>query len=225
MILDQKRSSSKSPDVASTGGYATNFGAGLGGPPGGIPGVSANSATASVSATASALASATAASASAAYGGMGYGGRNIEGQIMACVFKTLVTRFVKSYKELKSQENLAIYCDIRQFMMYVKEAHGGVFRRVALSGILDSSDRPNKRCNSNVRTTRVIRYFYFSFSLQIQFLEFVCKIFGLDCRHIHQTDYDDNADLAGDSCYTVDDRGTRKCLFKKRSTSSTCAVC
>lgn len=157
---DQKRSSSKSPDVVSQGGYATNFGAGLIGTGSGGPcgvGGSVNFATASVSATASALASATAASATASYGGIAYGVRNIESQIMGCVFKSLVSRFVKSFKELKSQENMAIYCDIKQFMSYVKEAHGGVFRRVALSSILDSSDRPDKRCNSNVRTTRVIR--------------------------------------------------------------------
>lgn len=76
---------------------------------------------------------------------------------MCNVFKALVTRFVKSVKELKSQENVTIYCDLRQLMTYIKEAHGGVFRRVALSGLLDSADRPNKRSNSNIQTTRVIR--------------------------------------------------------------------
>lgn len=66
MFTDQKRSCSKSPDVVSQGGYATNFGAGLG----------------------------------------GGGTRGIEGQIMASVFKALVTRLVKSTKELKAQENM-----------------------------------------------------------------------------------------------------------------------
>jgi hypothetical protein len=65
MFTDQKRSCSKSPDV-SQGGYATNFGAGLG----------------------------------------GGGTRGIEGQIMASVFKALVTRLVTSAKELKAQENM-----------------------------------------------------------------------------------------------------------------------
>lgn len=76
---------------------------------------------------------------------------------MAYVFKPFVTLCVKNLKKLKSQDNIALYCDLRQFMTYVKEAHGGVFRRVVLSGILDSSDRPNKRCNSHMQTTRVIR--------------------------------------------------------------------
>lgn len=44
-------------------------------------------------------------------------------------------------------------------------------------------------------------------------------------RHIHQSDLEEHADIGGETCYTVDDRGTRKFLFKKRSTSSTCAVC
>ncbi|KAK0161490.1 hypothetical protein PV327_009955 [Microctonus hyperodae] len=200
--LNQKRSVSKSPDTSGQGGYATNFGVGLVGSInlGGIGTIptSSTAAPASVATTASALASATAASAAASYGGIKYASRNIESQILGCVFKALVTRFVKCSKEIKSQDNLATYCDIKQFITYVKEAHGGVFRRVALSGILDASDKPNKRCNSNIRTTRVI-------------------------RHIHQPDFDDNVDSTGDGCYAVDDRGTRKFLFKKRSTSSTCA--
>jgi hypothetical protein len=90
-------------------------------------------------------------------GGIGYRFRNIESQIVGSIFKTMVTRCVGISKELKSQENIALYCDIRQFMSYIKETHGGVFRRVALSSILDSADLPNKRYNSEIQTTRVIR--------------------------------------------------------------------
>jgi hypothetical protein len=42
-------------------------------------------------------------------------------------------------------------------MTYIKEAHGGVFRRVALSGLLESANRPHKKEHS-MQTTRVIRY-------------------------------------------------------------------
>lgn len=35
---------------------------------------------------------------------------------------------------------------------------------------------------------------------------------------------DEPSDLGTDACYVVDDRGNRKLLFKKRSTSSTCPV-
>ncbi|XP_011502180.1 PREDICTED: protein unc-80 homolog [Ceratosolen solmsi marchali] len=131
-------------------------------------------------------------------GGIGHRFRNIESQIMGSTFKALVTRCVGISKELKSQDNISLYCDVRQFMAYVKEAHGGIFRRVALSSILDSADRPNKRYNSEVHTTRVI-------------------------RHMYPFNVDQNTDAGTDECYTIDDRGARKFLFKKRSTSSTCA--
>ncbi|XP_046670285.1 uncharacterized protein LOC124360589 isoform X5 [Homalodisca vitripennis] len=152
--LNQKRSCSKSPDVGSQGGYATNFGAGLGG-----------------------------------------GGRGVEGQIMTNVFKALVTRLVKSNKDLKLPENMTLYCDVRQLMTYVKEAHGGVFRRVALSGLIDVAVRPHRK-EPKSQTTRVI-------------------------RHIPHSEQEDH--LNGGSCYVLDDRDARKILFKKRSTSSTCA--
>lgn len=79
-----------------------------------------------------------------------------EAQVMAAVFRTLVTRFVDAFKELKSQENMALYCDVRQLVTYVKGAHGGPFRLVALSGILAVTPRPNKKAPA-VQTTRVIR--------------------------------------------------------------------
>ncbi|KAL0270475.1 UNVERIFIED_CONTAM: hypothetical protein PYX00_007876 [Menopon gallinae] len=153
--LNQKRSSSKSPEIASQGGYATNFGAGL----------------------------------------KGGGSRGVEGQIMASIFKTLVTRLVKSWKELKTQENMPLYCDVRQLMSYIKEAHGGVFRRVALSGLIDSANRPNKRLE-NVQTTKVI-------------------------RHAAHAETEDQTEFHGSSYY-LDEKGQRKLVFKKRSTSSTC---
>lgn len=38
-----------------------------------------------------------------------------------------------------------MFCDIRQFIAYVKEIHGGTFRRVELSGLLDSLDKLKKK--------------------------------------------------------------------------------
>jgi len=32
----------------------------------------------------------------------------------------------------------SLYCDVRQLLSYVKEIHGGTFRRVALSALLDA---------------------------------------------------------------------------------------
>ncbi|XP_037920959.1 protein unc-80 homolog [Hermetia illucens] len=113
-----------------------------------------------------------------------------ESQVITAVFKVLITRFVEASKELRSQENLALYCDIRQLVTYVKGAHGGPFRRVALSGILAVTPRPHKKVPC-MQTTRVI-------------------------RHIPQSECQNNQQ--------DDNRSQRKLFFKKRSTSSTCAV-
>jgi protein unc-80 len=81
---------------------------------------------------------------------------NAESQVVAAVFKGLVSRFVESQKELKSPENMSLYCDVRQLVTYIKGAHGGPFRRVALSGILAVTPRPHKKA-PHIQTTRVIR--------------------------------------------------------------------
>ncbi|XP_042207937.1 protein unc-80 homolog isoform X3 [Homarus americanus] len=114
--ISQKRTGSGKGVDNQQGGYATNFGASLG----------------------------------------GAGSRGIEGQLVASVFKALVSRFVKSSKELKNPENMAVYCDVRQLLGYIREGHGGVFRRVALSGLIDSADRPHKH-RQKLQTTRVVR--------------------------------------------------------------------
>ncbi|XP_041761318.1 protein unc-80 homolog isoform X1 [Anopheles merus] len=80
-----------------------------------------------------------------------------ESQLIGAIFKTLATRLVQSLKELKSQDNLSLYCDVRQLVTYVKGAHGGPFRVVALSGILAVTPRPHKQA-PNMQTTRVIRH-------------------------------------------------------------------
>ncbi|KAG5670539.1 hypothetical protein PVAND_000795 [Polypedilum vanderplanki] len=120
---------------------------------------------------------------------------NAEGQIIAAVFKALVTRFVDSQKELKSPENIGLYCEVRQLITYIKGAHGGPFRRVALSGILSVTPRPHKK-GPQLTTTRVI-------------------------RHIPQTG--EIQTIAPNPNVIPDDRAARKLYFKKRSTSSACA--
>lgn len=42
---------------------------------------------------------------------------------------------------------------------------------------------------------------------------------------MHQSEMEEQTEVATDPSYVMDDRGNRKLLFKKRSTSSTCAVC
>jgi Protein UNC80 len=130
-----------------------------------------------------------------------------ESQVIAAVFKTMITRFVDSFKDLK--ENVALYCDVRQLVTYVKGAHGGAFRRVALSGILAVTPRPHKKAPS-MQTTRVIR-------LVLHFLNwiFTSNVKLLFSRHIPQSEM---------HFLQQDEKQQRKLLFKKRSTSSTCAV-
>lgn len=102
--------------------------------------------------------------------------RGIEGQVVSAIFKALVTRFVRSAKEVKASEavvsnNIFLlrnssqnpnaffffqYCEVRQLITYVKEAHSSTFRRVALSALVDTADRPSKK-TADVQTTRVIR--------------------------------------------------------------------
>ena len=41
---------------------------------------------------------------------------------------------------------------------------------------------------------------------------------------MHHSELEDQGDVATDTSYTIDEKGVRKLLFKKRSTSSTCAV-
>lgn len=80
-----------------------------------------------------------------------------EAQVVGAVFKSIITRCVQSFKELKCQENIALYSDVRQLIMYVKNTHGGTFRRVALSGAFDVTPKPNNKKGYALQTTRVVR--------------------------------------------------------------------
>lgn len=70
--------------------------------------------------------------------------KTVESVIMSCVFNPIITRLVKMEQELKSQENMSLYRHVRQFVCYVRDHHGGVFRRVALGGLLDSLEYISK---------------------------------------------------------------------------------
>ncbi|XP_063286017.1 protein unc-80 homolog isoform X12 [Pelobates fuscus] len=73
--------------------------------------------------------------------------QGVEGIIVSSMFKSLITRCASTTHELHSAENLGLYCDIRQLVQFIKEAHGNVFRRVALSALLDSAEKltPGKK--------------------------------------------------------------------------------
>ncbi|KAA0713172.1 Protein unc-80 -like protein [Triplophysa tibetana] len=69
--------------------------------------------------------------------------QNMETVVVGCMFKSLITRCASTTHELHSSENLGLYCDIRQLVQFIKESHGNVFRRVALSALLDSAEKLN----------------------------------------------------------------------------------
>ncbi|KAG8197196.1 hypothetical protein JTE90_011351 [Oedothorax gibbosus] len=124
------------------------------------------------------------------------GGRDAESLVISSSFKAVVTRLVVVRKDLKSQENMALYRSIRQFMTYVREYHGGVFRRVALSGLLDSAERPHKKNKNTIQTTRIV-------------------------RHTKSVDHEDYRDpIYSPTVFVVDEtaltKSSRKSFFRKR---------
>ncbi|KAL4233067.1 Protein unc-80 [Mactra antiquata] len=87
-------------------------------------------------------------------GGVGY--RGVEGVLMSNSMKTFISRCVECTKEIYSCDNISLFCDIRQLIGYFKEIHGGTFRRVALSGLLDSYfDVKNRSAQKQEVTTPV----------------------------------------------------------------------
>lgn len=48
--------------------------------------------------------------------------------------------------------------EVRQLLSYVREAHGGQYRVVAFSALMDTAERPDaQQKESHMQTTRVIR--------------------------------------------------------------------
>ncbi|XP_041433163.1 protein unc-80 homolog isoform X18 [Xenopus laevis] len=82
--------------------------------------------------------------------------QSVEGIIVSSMFKSLITRCASTTHELHSPENLGLYCDIRQLVQFIKEAHGNVFRRVALSALLDSAEKltPGKKLEDGDKEPR-----------------------------------------------------------------------
>ncbi|XP_022826040.1 protein unc-80 homolog isoform X6 [Spodoptera litura] len=124
--------------------------------------------------------------------------RAIETFIIETTFRVLVTRFALMHKELKMLDNSTLYMEVRLLLSYVREAHGGEFRVVAFSALMDTAERPDsQQKESNMQTTRVI-------------------------RHIpRQSEEERGSDTGADSGCAPDERSHKKFTFKKRSTSST----
>ncbi len=52
----------------------------------------------------------------------------------------------------------SLYGEVRQLLHYVREAHGGVFRRVALSGLIDSAGKGQKELKDKEKMGKDDRY-------------------------------------------------------------------
>ena len=65
--------------------------------------------------------------------------RAVENIIISTTYRRVVSKLVDKLPWLKLPENDKQYLDVRGLMHYVKQWHGGTFRRVVLSGLLDST--------------------------------------------------------------------------------------
>ena len=65
--------------------------------------------------------------------------RAVENIIVSTAYRRIVCKLVEKLPWLKLPDNDALYLDVRGLMHYVKQWHGGTFRRVVLSGLLDST--------------------------------------------------------------------------------------
>ena len=70
--------------------------------------------------------------------------KGVETVIVSIVYKKMVARLIDRFSWIRSPENMTLYNDVRSLMNYVKAAHGGVFRRVVLCALLDSTQKTVK---------------------------------------------------------------------------------
>jgi hypothetical protein len=68
---------------------------------------------------------------------LGVGPKGIDGFILNIIFKPFVTRLIMMKEYLMSSENVALYGECRAFLTCIKENHGGIFRLVVFSSLLD----------------------------------------------------------------------------------------
>uniref|UniRef100_A0A2S2Q2N9 Protein unc-80 n=1 Tax=Sipha flava TaxID=143950 RepID=A0A2S2Q2N9_9HEMI len=115
-----------------------------------------------------------------------------EYHVVNVIFRSLMSKVVNSYKELKQPENTDIYNTLRFLIGYIKDTHPSVFKRVMLSGLIDTANRNNEK-HCNIQTTRVI-------------------------RHIPIHDHEEHSKSITEPF--VLDKTSRKLLFKKRSTTT-----
>jgi len=62
---------------------------------------------------------------------------NIESIVVDLLLKPLVNRLIDMKDEIMNQENLYLFSDVRGLFGYIKEHHGGIFRKVLFSNMLE----------------------------------------------------------------------------------------
>lgn len=72
---------------------------------------------------------------------------NLESVMIEVIIRPLVERLIDMKSELTSQENLYLFSEIRNLLSYIKENHGGLFRRVAFSSMLEPYMKLNQEVN------------------------------------------------------------------------------
>ena len=68
----------------------------------------------------------------------------IESLFIHTMFKKLASKMTEKIMWLKAAENASLYTDCRGLFHHVKINYGSVFRRVALSGLMDSTKKLEK---------------------------------------------------------------------------------
>ena len=113
----------------------------------------------------------------------------------------------------------ALYCDVRQLLAYIKDVHGGIFRRVLLSGLLDSAARPQQPQDSPPENSGgYFKLKFFSFNNIISFYYKVVFFFVFFCRDCLQSTGDDCGGVPPATFFVVDETTAEKNRKGKKNT-------
>ena len=83
--------------------------------------------------------------------------QTIESILINTMFKRLISSMTEKVTWLKSPENIGLNNDCRSLIHYVKLNHGNVFRRVVLSGMMESTKKLVKT-QYKVEGNQIVRY-------------------------------------------------------------------
>ncbi|XP_023346426.1 protein unc-80 homolog [Eurytemora carolleeae] len=64
--------------------------------------------------------------------------QGVQNIILATVFKKMIDKLMLQNQMICKPDNIILHQEIRQFILFVKQNHAGVFRRVLLGGVIES---------------------------------------------------------------------------------------